>query len=279
MIDAIARRIRRHRDRRTFREYGHEVKRFGLEHDGAVDYAQWQHPFEKPKTITQGDIDGWRRFLGDGDLAIDVGAHTGDTKVPMALACGPAGLVVAVEPNPYVFRVLEANAALNAGRCHILPLNVAATEEDGEFEFHYWDASFGNGGYLSRLHNQRHGHRFPLRVTGRNLERELRARVASRLDRVALIKTDAEGYDAAVLRSMRGLIDRARPVLVCEVHRKLDHGERVELYTEVARSDYRLYRYTAGAAMPRERIARDDMIRWPHFDIVALPEERAGGKV
>lgn len=279
MIDAIARRIRRHRDRRTFREYGHVVKRFGLERDGAVDYAQWQHPFEKPKTITQDDIDGWRRFLGEGDLAIDVGAHTGDTTVPMALACGTAGLVVAVEPNPHVFRVLEANAALNADRCHILPLNVAATEEDGEFEFHYWDASFGNGGYLSRLHNQRHGHRFPLRVTGRNLERELRARISSRLDRVALIKTDAEGYDAAVLRSMRGLIDHARPVLVCEVHKKLDQGERLELYTEVARRDYRLYRYTAGAAMPRERIARDDMIRWPHFDIVALPEERAGGKV
>jgi FkbM family methyltransferase len=276
MIGALARRIRRHRDRRTFREYGHVVRRFELERDGVVEYAQWLHPFEKPKTIAQADVDGWRRFLRDGDLAVDVGAHTGDTTVPMALACGPAGLVAAVEPNPHVFRVLEANARLNAGRAHILPLNFAATEEDGEFEFHYWDASFGNGGYLSRLHNQRHGHRYPLRVTGRNLERELRERVARRLDRLALIKTDAEGYDAAVLRSMRGLIDASRPVLICEVHRKLDRSERLDLHQEVARHAYEVHRYTGGAAPIGERVGRDDLMRWPHFDIVAVPGERAG---
>jgi FkbM family methyltransferase len=275
MIGAIARRIRRHRDRRTFREYGHVVRRFDLSREGMVEYAQWLHPFEKPKSITQDDVDGWRRFLGDGDLAVDVGAHTGDTSVPMALACGPAGLVVAVEPNPHVFRVLEANARLNAGRARILPLNVAATAEDGEFEFHYWDASFGNGGYLSRLHNQRHGHRYPLRVTGRNLERELRGMVPERIASLRLIKTDAEGYDAEVLRSLRGLIEQTRPVLVCEVHRKLDAGERLDLYREVVRSDYRLYRYAPGAAPPQQPVDRDDMTRWPHFDLVALPEERA----
>ncbi len=275
MLGVLARRIRRRRDRRTFRTYGHEVKRFTLERDGAVDYAQWLHPFEKPKTIAQADVDGWRFFLRDGDIAIDVGAHTGDTTVPMALACGPSGLVVAVEPNPHVFRVLEVNAALNAGRAAlVLPLNIAATEEDGEFEFHYWDASFGNGGYLSRLHNQRHGHRYPLRVTGRNLEREVRARIGERLPRLTLIKTDAEGYDAAVLRSMRGLIDQYRPALVCEVHKKLDHAERHDLYDQLARPHYSLHRYRGGVQPLGEKIGRDDFTRWPHFDIVAIPDER-----
>ncbi|HET6350295.1 MAG TPA: FkbM family methyltransferase [Candidatus Krumholzibacteria bacterium] len=274
MLEALARRIQRHRDRRTFREYGHEVKRFHLEHDGVVEYAQWLHPFEKPKTITQDMVDGWRTFLGDGDLAIDVGAHTGDTTVPMALACGPSGLVVAVEPNRYVFRVLEANAALNRDRAHILPLNVAATESDGEFEFHYWDASFGNGGYLSRLHNQRHGHHYPLRVTGRNLEHELRERMPAMLETLALIKTDAEGYDAAVLRSVRGLIDETLPVLISEMHKKLDHGERLELFEQVARPGYRAFRYTGGPQPVGEPVTRDDLQRWPHFDVVSIPEHR-----
>jgi FkbM family methyltransferase len=276
MLDALSRRIQRRRDRRTFREYGHVVKRFELEREGCVEYAQWLHPFEKPKTISQADVDGWRVFLRDGDLAIDVGAHTGDTTVPMALACGAAGLVVAVEPNPYVFRVLEANAALNTGRAHMLPLNVAATERDGEFEFHYWDASFGNGGYLSRLHNQRHGHRYPLRVTGRNLERELRARIPDRLSELRLIKTDAEGYDAMVLKSIRRLIDETRPVLVCEMHRKLDDSERLNLFDELARPGYRVHRFTGGADPVAEEIARDGLRRWPHFDVVAVPDSRAG---
>lgn len=276
MLGALARKIQRHRDRRTFRTYGHEVKHFALEREGAIEYARWLHPFEKPKTITQADVDGWRAFLRDGDVAIDVGAHTGDTTVPMALACGPSGLVVAVEPNPHVFRVLEVNARLNPGRAAgVLPLNFAATEDDGEFEFHYWDASFGNGGYLSRLHNQRHGHRYPLRVTGRNLERELRTRVGERLAMLKLLKTDAEGYDAAVLHSMRALIDERRPVLVCEVHKKLDAGERLHLHDELARPGYRLHRHVAGAQPIGERIGREDFNRWPHFDVVAIPDDRA----
>ncbi|HEX6791262.1 MAG TPA: FkbM family methyltransferase [Candidatus Krumholzibacteria bacterium] len=275
MIGAIARKIRRRRDRRTFREYGHEVKRFTLERDGEVEYAQWLHPFEKPKTIRQADVDGWRAFLRDGDVAIDIGAHTGDTSVPMALACGPRGLVVAVEPNPHVFRVLEANAALNAGRAHILPLNLAATETDGEFEFHYWDASFGNGGYLSRLHNQRHGHRYPLRVTGRRLEDELRERIPARLGDIRLVKTDAEGYDAAVLGSMARLIDDVQPVLVCEMHKKLDDAERRALWDVLARPGYRMHRHAGGAQPVGEPLGPGDLRRWPHFDIVALPASRA----
>jgi FkbM family methyltransferase len=275
MLGGITRRIRRRRERRTFRTYGHELKRFTLEREGSVEYAQWLHPFEKPKVITQADVDGWRAFLRDGDVAIDVGAHTGDTTVPMALACGPSGLVVAVEPNPHVFRVLEVNAGLNGGHAApVLPLNVAATEEDGEFEFHYWDASFGNGGYLSRLHNQRHGHRYPLRVTGRNLERELRARISERLARLTLIKTDAEGYDAAVLHSLRALIDEHRPVLVCEVHKKLDHDERLQLHAELERPRYALHRYLGGAQPVGERINHNDLDRWPHFDVVAIPDDR-----
>jgi FkbM family methyltransferase len=273
MLGVLARRIQRRRDRRTFRTYGHELKRFTLERAGTIEYAQWLHPFEKPKTITQSDVDGWRVFLRDGDVAIDVGAHTGDTTVPMALACGPSGLVVAAEPNPHVFRILEVNAHLNAGRAApVLPLNMAATEEDGEFEFHYWDASFGNGGYLSRLHNQKHGHRYPLRVTGRNLERELRSRIPERLVRLTLIKIDAEGYDAAVLHSLRGLIDEHRPVLICEVHKKLDDGERAQLRDELSRPHYRLHRYLGGAQPVGEAIGSDDFSRWPHFDIVAIPD-------
>jgi len=275
MIGALTRRIQRHRDRRTFREYGHMLKRFELERDGAVEYAQWLHPFEKPKSISQADVDVWRHFVADGDLAIDVGAHTGDTSVPMALACGLRGMVVAVEPNPHVFRVLEVNASLNPNRTRILPINVAATETDGEFEFHYWDASFGNGGYLSRLRNQRHGHRYPLRVTGRNLERELRDRIPDRLPALKLIKTDAEGYDAAVLRSMRKLIDQTRPVLVSEVHKKLDDRERIDLYDELAHTSYRLHRFVNGPKPVGDEIRRDELRRWAHFDIVAIPEERA----
>ena len=47
MLDALARRIQRRRDRRTFREYGHVVNRFELERDGArtrITITAYWHP-------------------------------------------------------------------------------------------------------------------------------------------------------------------------------------------------------------------------------------------
>lgn len=275
MIGFVARRLKRHRDRRTFREYGFEVRRFDLGPYGVVEYAQWLHPFEKPKSFSAADIHGLKRFLREGDTAIDVGAHTGDTALPMALACGGTGLVIACEPNPYVFRILEENARLNRGRTRIAPLNFAATETEGPHVFHYWDASFGNGGNLSRLHNQRHGHRYPLEVEGRDLERYLRAHFAERLPRLSFLKTDAEGYDKDVLRSLRGILMEFRPVVVCEVHKKLDDSERRELFRVLADARYALHRFQPGSDPIGEPVAEGSMNRWAAFDIVALPAERA----
>ncbi|HEU4929823.1 MAG TPA: FkbM family methyltransferase, partial [Candidatus Krumholzibacteria bacterium] len=276
MIGYIVRKVRRHRARRTFHEFGWDVRRFQLPRDGEIEYAQWKHPFEKPKQISQDDVDGLRRFIRPGDTAVDIGAHTGDTTVPIALACGPQGLAIALEPNPHVFKVLEENARLNPDKTRIAPLNFAATEDDGDFQFHYWDASFGNGGYLSRLHNQRHGHRYPLRVKGRNLERFLRANFAERLPRLKFLKTDCEGYDKDVLRSLRGVLKEFRPVVVCEVHKKLDGAEREELFDVLRDAGYVAHRYVGGAQPVGELLSRDDLSNWPRLDIVALPAEMGG---
>ncbi len=273
MIGYIVRKVRRHRARRTFHEYGWEIRSFQLPRDGEVSYAQWKHPFEKPKEIAQADVDGLRRFIRPGDTAIDIGAHTGDTTVPMALACGPQGLTIALEPNPHVFKVLAENARLNPDKTSITPLNFAATEDDGDFQFHYWDASFGNGGYLSRLRNQRHGHRYPLRVKGRNLERYLRTNFAERLPRLSFLKTDCEGYDKDVLRSLRGVLKEFRPVVVCEVHKKLDGAEREELFDVLRDAGYTPHRYRGGAQPVGESLARSDLSNFPRLDIVALPSE------
>jgi monofunctional biosynthetic peptidoglycan transglycosylase len=278
MIAYLVRKVRRHRARRAFHEYGWDIRHFQLPVDGEVAYAQWKHPFEKPKQIVQDDINGLRRFIRPGDTAIDIGAHTGDTTVPMALACGPQGLTIALEPNPHVFKVLEENARLNPVKTRVVPLNFAATEDDGDFQFHYWDASFGNGGYLSRLRNQRHGHRYPLRVQGRNLERYLRAHFSDYLPRLTFLKTDCEGYDKDVLRSLRGVLKEFRPVVVCEVHKKLDGAEREELFAVLRDAGYVAHRYLGGAQPVGEKLTRADLSNWPRLDIVALPDERPMGE-
>jgi hypothetical protein len=84
------------------RTYGSEIRRFTLPRDGLVEYAQWLHPRETDKAVRQEVVDELRTFLRPGDVAIDIGAHTGDSTLPMALAVGSAGHVLALEPNPHV---------------------------------------------------------------------------------------------------------------------------------------------------------------------------------
>ena len=124
----LKKKFKRFTARRVFSEYGYEVKTFSLPGLGQVQYAQWLHPLEGSKEITTRQLDFFKSHLKPGGLAIDIGAHTGDTTVPMALAVGKDGLVLGLEPNGYVFKILKKNAELNPQLTHIVPLPFAATD-------------------------------------------------------------------------------------------------------------------------------------------------------
>ena len=112
-------------------------------------------------------------FLREGDVAIDIGAHTGDLTLPIALAVGARGLVFALEPNPYVFKVGGKRDA-ESGEGTRVPLMFAAMPADGQFEFEYSDSGYCNGGFHDGIARWRHGHFDRLRVEGRNLAEHLR---------------------------------------------------------------------------------------------------------
>jgi FkbM family methyltransferase len=266
--------LRKWRTRRSaFREYGYEVRSFLLPQDGAVRYAQWLHPKERKKEITQRGVDEVRRFVRTGDTVIDIGAHTGDTTVPMAIAAGPTGCTLALEPNPHVFEVLKVNARLNPEKTNIVPLNYAATKVDGKYTFHYSDAAYCNGGYLSSIDNQEHGHWHALEVQGINLDQFLRRNFLDRLSRLTFIKIDTEGYDRDVICSIMSILREFRPVLMVEVLLHLTETERDGLFNVLAEGDYDCFRYAEGLEVVGEQLGRSDMLRWGHFDIIAVPKE------
>lgn len=256
-------------------EYPFDVETLDLPCEGPVRVARWRHPREHPKPLTQAAVDALRRFLRPGDVAVDIGAHTGDTTLPLALAVGPTGLVLALEPNPYVFKVLEANAGLNPGKTNIRPLMFAATASDGVFEFEYSDPGFCNGGLHPGLSAWKHGHFFKLQVQGRNLVNHLKRECPAALRRLRYIKVDTEGYDRAVVASLGELLRTNRPYLRTEIYKHLPAAERRGFYADLCRLGYRVHKYEDDAHPVGPALHEADLTRWSHFDLFAIPEELA----
>ncbi len=255
------------------REYPTEIEELVLPVEGTVRFAHWLHPGETRKTVTQESVNALRAFLREGDVAIDIGAHTGDSTLPMALAAGRAGAVFALEPNPYVFKVLALNAALNPASTHIVPLMFAAMPADGEFEFEYSDEGYCNGGFHQAVSAWTHGHFSKLRVQGRNLVEHLRAHAPGALPKIRFIKIDTEGFDRAVARTLVDVLKTSRPHVKTEIYKHMPGDERAAYFGDLRTLGYHLYK--CGDVEYRGEPLREpgDLSKWRHFDVFAVPAE------
>jgi FkbM family methyltransferase len=254
------------------RTYGYEIKRFQLESDGPVEYAQWLHPYEKDKEITQSSVQALRKFLKNGDVALDVGAHTGDSTIPIALAVGKSGSVLAFEPNHYVYEVLKKNSELNETKTTIIPLCYAATTEDGPMEFSYSDEGYCNGGSLEGISKFLHGHAFKLQVKGRNLQNLIQKEFPALIPKVRYIKVDTEGYDLVVLQSLSNLISQQKPYLKVEVYKGLDFAQRQMLFRFLINLKYKVYKFIDDSNYMGEPVQETDLKKWRHFDVFCVPD-------
>jgi FkbM family methyltransferase len=274
IINSIKKKIEKVKSKKSLHDYGFQVKSFDLEQDGKIDYARWLHPYEQPKSITQSMVNFFRQYSVTGGLAIDIGAHTGDTTVPMALAVGKKGTVMALEPNPHVFKILQKNSGLNKDKTNIIPLCFAATDHDGEFEFNYSDASYCNGGFFQSIKNQKHGHKYVLKVNGKNLENHLRSQYGNILPSLSLIKIDAEGYDKEIIKSLKPLLMEYRPTIISECNKNLTAEERAELFDVLDGMNYSIKKLEgfSDETKPSSINNSSEMMNWQHFDIVAIPK-------
>ena len=255
------------------RRYGHQIRTIETQQFGPVQYAQWLHPLEGDKSIDDAELEELRSFLSPGDVTIDIGAHTGDTALPMALTVGPQGCVFAFEPNTYVFPVLKKNASLNSEKTRIVPLMYAVTEEDQSLVFEYSDPGFCNGGRHDNISRWRHGHAFKLTVEGRNLLRLLDEEYPDHIGRIRFIKVDAEGADLSILKSLGPLIQSCRPYIRAEVFKHTPVADRLELMSVLGEWGYTVHLLVPGCAYRGAIVAREDAVSWKHFDIFCVPKD------
>ena len=160
-------------------------------------------------TYDAGAAEYLRQHLGAGMEAWNVGANVGVYTLQLAARVGPAGRVVAFEPNPAARAVLTRNVALNAcqDRVEIVPSAVGA--EPGSVDF-FTSGADGMG---------RAGRPNP------QLPRTVRIHVpVTTLDTFAaacgrrpdLVVMDIEGWEIAALQGARSLLPFTR--FIVELH-------------------------------------------------------------
>lgn len=250
------------------KHYPYEI----IEYDtgaGKVKYAQWMHPSESKKIVSVELIDGYRKYIQEGDFCLDIGAHSGDTALPMAIAAGKSGCVLALEPNPYVYPVLEKTSRANSHLVNIKTIMAAAGTEEGFMEFEYSDSGFCNGGRHDGISMLNHGHAFKLKVFAVNLERELRSDFSIFLPRLRFIKVDAEGYDLHVLKSIEGIIREYSPVIKTEVFKQTGRKYREEMLAFFKKHGYSARRIIGEPLVEGDSYTHDNLDVGKHFDILA----------
>jgi len=150
--------------------------------------------------------------LAPGAVAVDIGASLGEWAMPLARAVGPAGQLVAFEPQPLAARSLAASFRINnltqasvveaavsdaAGRRELAVRTVTSSAVDtGRARI----GAAGAGETVSAVRS----------VTLDGFARE------AGFGRLDLVKIDVEGHERAVLDGARETIARFQPAIVME---------------------------------------------------------------
>jgi FkbM family methyltransferase len=157
--------------------------------------------------------------LRPGDIFVDVGANVGVMAFAAAKRVGPAGAVIAFEPNKYNARMLLKGIAKNGFGGFVRLYPFALSEKQGLFSME----GFSNTYLVSAGSSER-------------LVQSMRGDdILSGEPRIDFIKLDIEGHEPFALTGMKDVLRTRRPTLLCEFNPRClkDHiGRPHEVFAE-----------------------------------------------
>jgi FkbM family methyltransferase len=198
---------------------------------GGLGKGLWMHADPRFEVgYMNGDHEPWiqdllKSELRQGDCYYDVGAHRGFFCLIASRFVGPAGKIVAFEPDPDNAAALRANIAKNG-------ITQVSLEEA---------AAWSSAGQVTFERAADRSNRTEGRITSVTDPGLISISVpAVRLDDIAfsdrypapgLMKMDVEGAEWGALQGAHRLLSEAKPKLLCEVH-DLDEMGRIRAYLE-----------------------------------------------
>jgi FkbM family methyltransferase len=149
-------------------------------------------------------------LIRPGDVVWDIGANLGLFAFAAAVAAGPAGRVVAVEPDPLMVTMLNRSAELNTAHAQVDVLMAAVADTVGIERFHV----------ARRNRATSHLHGFGTTQTGGTRAVHLVVTVtldwlAERLPPPAVVKIDVEAAEVRALAAAASVLLHG-PRIICE---------------------------------------------------------------
>jgi len=162
-----------------------------------------------------------KKYVIQGTVALDIGAHIGTHTITMSRCVGWLGTVIAFEPQIKIYSELVENLRMN-NIFNVRPLRCALGEANRQVEMD-----------PTRLYNEG-----GTAVGSGGDKVEMRTLDSFNLKNVSFIKMDAENYEDRVLEGAMKTIQENRPIMLIEIMGNTDKaretGDNLEKRKEAA---------------------------------------------
>jgi len=163
----------------------------------------------------------WDKWIMPGMTCIDIGGHSGDTAIPMAVLS--RGTVLSSEPNPSIYPYLEMNCRINQHLARFVAVMDAVSSKNADsVKFGDHNNMMCNGGIVEQIdpgtqENVDKQTGATIDVNAMTLETMINQYLTKeQQDAIGFIKTDTEGHDIEIIASSRDILLKYKPVLFTE---------------------------------------------------------------
>lgn len=206
-------------------------------------------------------------LVRSGEVALDVGANLGGYTIALSRLVGPTGQVHAFEPIPRTFRLLTHNVRRLAPFPNVLLYELAADNRTSRTTMSIpLERSLANY-YVASLARRSADPVKTIEVSVTSLD----AWEPPACGHIGFLKIDVEGAEWNVLDGARSLLERHRPLVLCELGdsvRLFGHSQQ-DVLSLVAGLGYTAYRFRHGRL---RRASAPDGLPLPNY--VFAPSDR-----
>lgn len=230
--------------------------------DSIASSAYWYglHSFE-PETI-----DLYFHLLKHSQVVFDIGANTGLFAL-LAAVDSREREVHAFEPVPKIFNYLERNITVN-DLPNLKAVCGAATNYDGEITL-YIPHSITLPFSASTLKGFREVGE-TIVVPALKLDTYITTNNVTRVD---LLKIDTEGTEHKVLEGAKTILERDKPIIICEVLQGLTETFLHSIFDD---TEYKIFLITADGLVRKEKIVGDKYMNYLFITIDKIPTVLSG---